>query len=156
MRIRSARPDDVPALFELIEELAEYEALTDAVQGDTHLLSAALFEHETAEALVAEVAGGTVGYAIFFTTFSTFECRPGLWVEDLFVKEDRRGQGIGRALLADIAGIAVDRGCARLEWSALGWNESALRFYKGLGADRLEQWQALRLEGDQLKMLGGR
>lgn len=155
MRIRPARPDDAIALHGLIAELAEYEGLADAVSGDAQLLATALFERKAAEALIAEVNEEAVGYAVFFPTFSTFECRPGLWVEDLFVRRERRRRGMGRALLARIAAIAVERGCARLEWSALDWNESALRFYAGLGATQLAQWQALRLEGAALKSLGG-
>jgi GNAT superfamily N-acetyltransferase len=156
MRIRAAQPDDVASLLGLIGELAEYESLTDAFKGDAHRLATALFEQKAAEALIAETDDEAVGYAVFFATFSTFECRPGLWIEDLFVKRARRGQGIGRALLAHIAGLAITRGCARLEWSALDWNEPALRFYDELGATRLEQWRALRLEGDALQRLGAR
>jgi len=155
-RIRVAQPEDATLLFGLIGELADYEGLADAVKGDAQLLAAGLFDRRAAEALLAEVDGEAVGYAVFFATFSTFECRPGLWVEDLFVKQARRGQGIGRALLARIAGIAVDRNCTRLEWSALDWNEPALCFYEGLGATPLEEWRALRLEGEALRNLGGR
>lgn len=154
MRIRAAQRDDESLLFGLIGELAEYERLTDAVKGNAHLLAKALFDQKAAEALIAEVDAEAVGYAIFFATFSTFECRSGLWIEDLFVKPDQRGHGIGRALINHIAGVALERGCARLEWSALDWNEPALRFYDELGATRLEQWQTLRLEGDGLQRLG--
>lgn len=156
MRIRAAQRDDESLLFGLIGELAEYERLTDAVKGNAHLLAKALFDQKAAEALIAEVDAEAVGYAIFFATFSTFECRSGLWIEDLFVKPDQRGHGIGRALINHIAGLALERGCARLEWSALDWNEPALRFYDELGATRLEQWQTLRLEGDGLQRLGAR
>jgi GNAT superfamily N-acetyltransferase len=154
VRIRAAEPGDVDRLLALIRELAEYERLDDAMRGDANLLATALFEEKTAEALIAEVEGEAVGYAIFFSTFSTFECRPGLWIEDLFVEPERRRQGIGRGLLSSIAGLAVERGCARLEWSALDWNEPALRFYAELGARRLDEWQALRLEGNDLRRLG--
>jgi GNAT superfamily N-acetyltransferase len=155
VRIRLALRDDVGALLALIRELAEYEQLADAVKVDAALLETALFDDEVAEALIAEVGEEVAGYAVFFTTFSTFECKPGLWVEDLFVRPAQRRRGIGAALLAQIAAIAVEGGCARLEWSALHWNEPALRFYDGLGAERLEQWQMLRLEGDALTRLGG-
>jgi GNAT superfamily N-acetyltransferase len=154
MRIRPAQRDDAGLLLALIQELAEYEELADAVSGDATLLATALFDDGVAEALIAEVGEEAVGYAVFFTTFSTFECRPGLWVEDLFVRPDHRRRGIGRALLTHIAGLAVSRGCGRLEWSALHWNEPALRFYDEIGAKRLEQWQALRLEGDALMRCG--
>jgi GNAT superfamily N-acetyltransferase len=154
MRIRAARPDDATSLWELIGELADYEGLAESLRGDAELLAKGLFDRQAAEALIADADGEAVGYAVFFATFSTFECRPGLWIEDLFVREARRGQGIGRALLAHVAALAVDRGCARLEWSALDWNEPALRFYEALGAAPLEQWRALRLEGDALQALG--
>ena len=137
----------------LIHELAEYERLADAVNGDVEQLVKALFEERAAEALIAEAGEEAIGYAIFFTTFSSFECRKGLWVEDVFVRPEQRRRGIGRALLAHIARIAIERGCARLEWSALNWNEPALRFYDELGAKRLHEWQALRLQGDALKRL---
>ncbi len=154
MRIRVARPDDATSLWKLIGELAEYEGLAASVRGDAQLLAEGLFEREAAEALIAEADSEAVGYAVFFPTFSTFECRPGLWIEDLFVKRARRGRGIGRALLGHVAGLAVERGCARLEWSALDWNEPALRFYEALGATPLEQWRALRLDGEALRNLG--
>jgi GNAT superfamily N-acetyltransferase len=153
MRIRAAEPGDADSLLGLIRGLAEYEGLADAVRGTTDLLAKALFDDRSAEALIAEAEGEAAGYAIFFPTFSTFECRPGIWVEDLFVKPERRGQRVGRALLAHIAGLAVERGCTRLEWSALDWNEPALRFYADLGAIRLDEWQALRLEGEDLHHL---
>ncbi len=153
-RIRPAGRDDAALLFGLIRELAEYEGLADTVRGDADLLARALFDRGVAEALVAEAGAEAVGYAIFFTTFSSFECRSGLWVEDLFVKPVQRGRGIGRALLGHIARLGLERKCARLEWSALDWNEPALRFYDGLGASRLEQWRILRLEGDALRQLG--
>jgi GNAT superfamily N-acetyltransferase len=154
MRIRPAQRDDAELLFELIGELAEYEKLADAVKGDAELLATTLFDREGAEALIAEVEGKAVGYAIFFATYSTFECRPGLWVEDLFVQPEHRRRGIGRALLGHIAGLALERDCARLEWSALDWNEPALRFYDELGATRLREWEMLRLEGEGLERLG--
>jgi GNAT superfamily N-acetyltransferase len=153
-RIRPACRDDAALLVELIGELAEYERLADCVRGDAELLAGALFDDQAAEAILAEVAGEAAGYAIFFSTFSSFECRSGLWVEDLFVRREQRGRGIGRALLGHIAGLAMERNCARLEWSALDWNSPALRFYESLGASLLEQWRMLRLEGDALRRLG--
>jgi GNAT superfamily N-acetyltransferase len=154
MRIRVAERDDAEQLFALILELAEYEKLGGEVRGDAELLARALFDRGGGEALIAEVDGGAVGYAIFFGTFSTFECRPGIWVEDLFVQPEHRRRGIGRALLARIAAIALERECARLEWSALDWNEPALRFYDELGATRLREWSMLRLDGRGLARLG--
>lgn len=154
MRIRPAERDDAERLFELIRELADYEKLGDAVRGDAELLATTLFDRGGAEALIAEVGGKAVGYAVFSTTYSTFECRPGLWVEDLFVRPEHRRRGIGGALLGQIAAVALERDCARLEWSALDWNEPALRFYDELGATLLRQWRILRLEGDALERLG--
>lgn len=154
MRIRAAVREDAELLFGLIRELAEYEKLGDAVKGDAELLATTLFDQGAAEALIAEVDGEAVGYAIFFGTFSTFECRPGIWVEDLFVRPENRRCGIGRALLARIAATALERDCARLEWSALDWNEPALRFYDELGATRLREWLILRLDGQELERLG--
>jgi GNAT superfamily N-acetyltransferase len=153
-RIRPARPEDAGTLLGLIRELAEYERLGDEVVGTEELLVESLFERGMAEALIAESGGEPVGYAIFFTTFSTFECRPGLWVEDVFVRPALRRGGIGRAMLAEIAGIAVERGCARLEWMALDWNQPALRFYARLGARQLDDWRGLRLEGEAMRRLG--
>jgi GNAT superfamily N-acetyltransferase len=154
VEIRAASREDADLLFDLIGELAEYERLADMVRGDAGLLAATLFDDEAAEAILAEAGGETVGYAIFFGTFSSFECRAGIWVEDLFVRPQLRRRGIGRALLEHIAGLAVERGCARLEWSALDWNSPALQFYDSFGATLLDQWRILRLEGDALRRLG--
>lgn len=154
VQIRPAERADAELLFGLIGELADYERLSDAVKGDADLLATTLFDDGGAEALVAEADEEAVGFAVFFTTFSTFECRPGLWIEDLFVRLEQRRRGIGSALLAHIAGLAIERGCARLEWSALEWNEPALRFYDQVGATRMEQWRILRLEGDALEEQG--
>jgi GNAT superfamily N-acetyltransferase len=149
--IRPAARDDAPLLLELIGELAEYERLHDEVVLDTALLERHLFgERPVAEAVLAEVDGQTAGYALFFPTFSTFLGRPGIWLEDLFVRPPLRGAGVGRALLAHVAGLAVARECGRMEWSALDWNEPALAFYRGLGAKRLPEWQLHRLDGGGL------
>jgi GNAT superfamily N-acetyltransferase len=149
--IRPATRADVPLLLELIGELADYERLRDEVVLDAALLERHLFgERPAAEAVLAEIDGETVGYALFFSTFSTFVGRPGIWLEDLFVRPRRRGGGVGRALLAHVADLAVARGCGRLEWSALDWNEPALAFYRGLGARRMPEWHLHRLDGAAL------
>lgn len=149
--IRPAVRDDVALLLELIGELADYERLRDEVVADAALLERHLFgERPVAEAAVAELDGEAVGYALFFPTFSTFLGRPGMWLEDLFVRPARRGAGVGRALLVHVAQLAVARGCGRLEWSALDWNEPALAFYRGLGARRASEWQLHRLDGTAL------
>jgi GNAT superfamily N-acetyltransferase len=152
VRIRAAEPADVPLLLELIRELATYERAADRVTGTEADLADALFgERPTAEAVLAEVDGEPAGFALFFTTFSTWLCRPGIWLEDLFVRPDRRRAGVGRKLLSHLAALAVQRRCSRLDWSALTWNTLALDFYAGLGAERLDEWAVHRLEGPALE-----
>lgn len=154
MRIRPATEADVELLFGLILELAEYEKLTDAVRGDAEVLRRSLFEQRAAEALLVETGGEVVGYAIFFTTFSTFECRSGIWVEDVYVRPEHRRGGIGRKVMEHLAALAIERGHVRLEWCALDWNEPALRFYDRLGATRLEEWRMIRLDREGMRKLG--
>lgn len=154
-RIRPVREGDVETLFGLIVELAEYEKLADRVSGDPEVLRRTLFEQRAAEALLLEREGEPVGYAIFFTTFSSFECRPGIWLEDVYVRPEHRRGGIGRQVMEHLARLAVERGHARLEWCALGWNEPALNFYAKLGATRLEDWRMLRVDGERLRQLAG-
>lgn len=144
--LRAAAPADVPELLRLIRELAEYEKLAHMVAGTEDALHAALFgPRPAAEALVAEVHGRAVGFALFFTTFSTFLCKPGLYLEDLFVEPAHRGAGIGKALLRRLAAIAAERGCGRLEWRVLDWNEPSIRFYESLGAQLLREWILVRM-----------
>jgi GNAT superfamily N-acetyltransferase len=152
--IRQARPEDVPLLLALFRELAEYERLQDQLQATEELLERALFsERPAAEALVAERGADPVGYALFYPTFSTFLAIQGVWLEDLFVRPAHRKSGAGRALLAAVAARARERGAERLEWSALDWNELALGFYRGLGAQRMDEWVTHRLVGDALRSL---
>jgi GNAT superfamily N-acetyltransferase len=154
LEIREARPDDVPLLLCLFRELAEYERLQDQLQATEELLERALFsERPAAEALVAERGGDPVGYALFYPTFSTFLAIQGVWLEDLFVRPAHRNSGAGRALLAAVAVRAREGGAERLEWSALDWNELALGFYRGLGAQRMDEWVTHRLVGDALSSL---
>ena len=154
IQIRAATEADVPLLFDLILELAGYEKLGEAVAGDAEVLRHSLFERKAAEALLVETADGeAVGYAIFFTNFSTFECRPGIWLEDVYVRPEHRRGGIGLAVMEHLAQIAADRDYARLEWCALEWNEPALDFYAGIGARRLDDWRMLRLERDGIDRL---
>lgn len=150
LTIRAVGEDDVETLFGLILELAVYEKLRDKVNGDPEILRRSLFEERTAEALLAEIGGEAVGYAILCGTFSSFECRAGVWIEDLYVRPESRKGGVGRALFAAVAAMAVERGAPRVEWAALDWNELALGFYDRLGARRMDEWQMLRLEGDDL------
>src|ERR1700704_2423475 len=146
LTIQPVGEDDVEKLFELILELAAYERLSDEVSGDAELLARSLFVEGTAEAILAELDGEAVGYAIVCGTFSTFECRGGIWIEDIFVRPESRMGGVGRALFARVAAIAVERGLPRVEWAALDWNELALGFYDRLGARRMDEWEMLRLE----------
>jgi len=142
-------------LFGLILELAEYEKLAEAVTGDPEVLRRTLFEQRAAEALIVELGGETIGYAIFFTTFSSFECRSGIWIEDIYVRPGKRRDGIGRAVMEHIAALALERGHVRLEWTALDWNEPALRFYEKLGAVQLGDWVTHRLDVDGMRWLSG-
>jgi GNAT superfamily N-acetyltransferase len=154
IEIRPATEADAQLLFDLILELAGYEKMTDQVAGDPEVLRRSLFEERAAEALLLETADGeAVGYAIFFTTFSTFECRSGIWLEDVYVRPEHRRGGIGRAVMEHLASLAQDRGHVRLDWVALDWNEPALNFYEQLGARRLDDWKLLRLEKDGIKRL---
>jgi GNAT superfamily N-acetyltransferase len=152
--IRAARPGDEELIFSLICELAEYERARDQVRGSRELLRSSLFgDPPVAEALIAELDATPVAFALFHGTFSTWECRPGLWLEDLYVPVEHRRAGIGGALLGRLAAIAVERGCTRVEWAALDWNEPALEFYRRLGARRLSEWEMHRLDGDALALV---
>src|SRR5580698_3202557 len=149
--IRFAGPADVATLHALVLELARYEKLEQEVVGTEGLLRTHLFgPRPFAEALVCEDAGAIVGFALFFHTYSTFLARPGLYLEDLFVLPEHRRRGHGRALLRALARIAVERGCGRLEWSVLDWNEPALRFYESIGAPAMPDWRICRLTGEGL------
>jgi len=155
VRIRAATPGDVEQIYAFIVELAEYERAPEQVTGSPELLGTALFggagSRPTAEALIAELDGATAGFALFHGTFSTWECRPGIWLEDLYVPERFRRAGVGRALLERVAAVTLERECARLEWNALDWNDPALAFYERLGATRLSEWELHRLDGDALR-----
>lgn len=151
--IRAATEDDVPLVFDLICELAAYEKLRDEVVGTPEVLRESLFGRRDAEALIVEADGEAVGYAIFYTTFSTFECRSGIWLEDVYVRPEHRRGGVGRQILEHLAALALERGHVRLEWCALEWNKPALNFYAKLGATRLDDWRMLRLEADGMREL---
>jgi len=156
LTIRPAEPSDVELIYSLIVELADYERARDRVRGTPELLERALFgSAPTAHALIAERADEPVGFALYYTTFSTWECRPGIWLEDLYVPPQHRRIGVGGVLLSELARIAVQRGCSRLEWAALDWNTPALDFYTKLGATRLHEWEMYRLDGAALERLAG-
>ena len=153
--LRAARPGDVPRIVELICELAEFENLSHLLQVTPDKLLPQLFgERPVVEAVVAEVAGEVVGFALFFTNFSTFLAQPGLYLEDLYVKPQHRGQGLGEALLTHLARLAVARHYGRFEWSVLDWNENAIRFYQRMGATVMPDWRICRVAGDALATLG--
>jgi GNAT superfamily N-acetyltransferase len=140
----------------MIVGLAEYERAPEKVTGTPALLARALFGPEpSAEALIAELDEAPVGFALFHGSFSTWECRPGIWLEDLYVPPEHRRSGVGAALLSEVAAIAVERGCARLEWAALDWNTPALDFYEKLGSTRLGEWVMHRLDGEALERVAG-
>jgi GNAT superfamily N-acetyltransferase len=154
--IRPATPDDVPAVCRLIRGLAEYERLAHEVVLDEARVREHLFgPRPFAEVLLAEEAREVVGFALFFHNYSTFLGRPGLYLEDLFVVPEHRGKGHGKALLRELARRALERGCGRLEWAVLDWNEPAIRFYRSLGAVAKDEWTVYRLTGDALKALAG-
>jgi GNAT superfamily N-acetyltransferase len=154
--IRAARPGDEAVLLEMIGELAEYERLEHELRATEQQLGGALFsQHPAAEALIAEQGSETVGYALFFPTFSTFLAIQGVWLEDLFVRPLHRGAGVGRALLSAVAARVRAGGGARLEWAALDWNEPALGFYRRLGARAMGEWITHSLPGDALARLAG-
>ncbi len=145
-RFRFATEMDVETILDLIKELAAYEHLSHEVTADAETLRQSLFgSRKTAEVLLAEYEGIAVGYALFFHNFSTFKGKPGLYLEDLFVKEAYRGKGIGEGLFRQVARVARERGCARMEWAVLNWNDPAFRFYHRFGATPLKEWTIFRL-----------
>jgi len=155
--IRPARLGDEHALFALVRALAEYENLSHAVTGSAEKLAQDLFgPHAAAEALLAEVDNQPLAFALFFHNYSTFLTQRGLYLEDIFVLPEHRGRGIGKALLSEVANIARERGCGRLEWSVLDWNQSAIDFYQSLGANVLPDWRICRVVGDGLQALADR
>lgn len=154
LTIRPAQPQDVPAILSLIRALAEYEKLLDEVTATEAALRDSLFgERPYAEAIIAWDRDEAVGFALYFHNYSTFLARPGIYLEDLFVRSAYRGRGLGTELLARVARVAVERGCARMEWSVLDWNAPALAFYRSLGARPLKEWIVNRVAGDTLQSL---
>lgn len=149
--IRSATPADIPLVLSLIRELADYERLSHAVTATEDLLHHHLFgPRPAAECLIGELDGEPQGFALFFTNFSTFLAKPGIYLEDLYVRPAARGRGLGAALLTRLAALAVERGCGRLEWAVLDWNQPAIDFYRKLGAAPMDDWTIYRLTGDAL------
>jgi GNAT superfamily N-acetyltransferase len=153
--LRPATPGDLPAIVGLIRELADYEKLLHLVVTTPESLRPHLFgPRPAAEAVVGEVNGSVVAFALFFTNFSTFLGQPGLYLEDLYVQPAHRGSGLGKALLQHLGALAVERGCGRFEWSVLDWNENAIGFYKKMGAVVMEDWRICRVAGPALAAFG--
>ena len=156
LSIRPGELEDVPLIAELIRGLARYEKLEQEVTMTEEKLTDGLFgERRYAETLIAQEDAQPVGFALFFHNFSTFLAQPGIYLEDLFVVPEHRGRGFGRALLERLAQVAVDRGCGRLEWAVLDWNQNAIRFYERLGAKPTSDWTIYRLTGEPLHALAG-
>jgi len=153
-QIRPARVQDVPIILQLIRDLATYERAPDEVTATEEQLVSVLFgERPAAEVLLAFEEESPAGFAVYFYNFSTWLGRPGLYLEDLFVKPEKRGKGYGRALLVELAKIARDRGCGRMEWAVLDWNEPAIKFYQALGATPMHEWTVFRLTRDEIAKL---
>lgn len=151
LAIRSAVPSDLSTLLNFVRELAEFERAASSVLATEELLGAALFgKDKTASAVIAEIDGTPVGFAVYFQTFSTWTGRPGLYLEDLYVEPQARRTGIGAALLRHLASVAMERGCARLEWAVLDWNEPAINFYINEGAEQMSEWRTFRVSGQSL------
>ena len=154
LRIDPAAEAEVPLVLALIKALAEYERMSGDVVADEAKIRASLFgPHRSAEAVIARIGTTAVGFAVWFHNYSTFLGRRGLYLEDLFVRPEWRGRGIGRALLVYLARIAIERQCGRMEWAVLDWNEPAIAFYKSLGARPMDEWTVFRLSGDALDRL---
>ena len=152
--IRSATATDLPLILELIQSLAEYERLRDSCVATEEKLRSSLFgDIPAAEVLIAECDGEAAGFALFCHNYSTFLAQRGIWLEDLFVRPEFRGRGVGRRLLAQLATLAIVRDCGRLEWVVLDWNESAIGFYRSLGAEPMDEWTTFRVTGEALQAL---
>lgn len=154
LAIRPATAADLPLIAQFIRDLADYEKLAHEVRFDEAALGEKLFgPRPYAEVVIGEIDGAPQGFALFFHNFSTFEGRPGLYLEDLFVRPEARGSGLGKALLAHLAGLCAIRDCARLEWSVLDWNSPAIGFYQSLGAKLMDEWTVMRVDGEALAHL---
>ena len=154
VEIWAATEDDIPLILSLIRELAEYERLIHEVVATEEVLRGSLLGERTGAEVVICYDGDTpAGFALFFHNFSTFLGRPGLYLENLYVKPDFRGRGLGRALLTHLAGLASKRGCGRMEWSVLDWNEPAIKVYRGIGATPMDEWTVYRVTGEALENL---
>ncbi|MGH9325461.1 MAG: GNAT family N-acetyltransferase [Terriglobia bacterium] len=157
LRIRWAQPEDIPLILALIRELAEYEkAPREAVATPEALKRDGFSDHPKFRVVIAEWAGAPAGFALFFYNYSTWRGRPGIYLEDIFVRSEFRGRGIGKALLVHLARIALEEGCGRFEWQVLDWNTPAIEFYRSLGAQAMKEWLTMRVSGDALEKLAKR
>ncbi|WP_040210550.1 GNAT family N-acetyltransferase [Clostridium polynesiense] len=152
-KIRFAEKEDCPIILEFIKGLAEYEHMENQVTADCEILEESLFRKNKAQVIIGEYMGKPAAFALFFYNFSTFLGKPGIYLEDLFVKPEYRGKGIGKVMLSHIAKIAVEEGCGRFEWSCLDWNDPAISFYNSLGAEALKEWTVYRVTGEKLNNL---
>ncbi|KQZ64628.1 diamine acetyltransferase [Sphingopyxis sp. Root1497] len=156
LAIRPATPADLPLIAQFIRDLADYEKLAHEVRFDEATLGDRLFGARSyAEVVIGEIDGAPQGFALFFHNFSTFEGKPGIYLEDLFVRPAARGSGLGKALLTHLAKLCTQRDCARLEWSVLDWNAPAIGFYRSLDAKLMDEWTVMRVDGDALTRLAG-
>ena len=153
LTFRNAERKDTALILQFIKELADYEKMLDEVVADEATLETWIFEKQKAEVIFAVENGTEIGFALFFHNFSTFLGRAGIYLEDLYVKPEHRGKGYGKAILKKLASIAVERGCGRLEWWCLDWNEPSIDFYLSLGAEPMSDWTVYRIAGDTLKRL---
>lgn len=153
---RFAVPDDTPLILRFIRLLAEYEKMADLVTATEEELRGQLFEEKKAEVIFAVLDGKEIGFALFFHNFSTFLGRAGLYLEDLYILEEYRGKGYGKALFRELARVAVERGCGRFEWWCLDWNLPSIEFYRSMGARPMDEWTVYRIDGDTLRTLGAR
>lgn len=149
-KIRFAEEKDIPLILEFIRELAEYEKMLNEVTATEELLRESIFERKAAEVIIGEYEGAPVSFALFFHNFSTFLGKPGIYLEDLYVRPELRGKGIGKAMLSFLAGLAIERKCGRPEWWCLDWNEPSIRFYRKLGAVPMDEWTVYRVCGEAL------
>lgn len=155
-KIRFAEEKDTDLILELIRELARYERILEEVQTTEALLRDSLFKRKAAEVIIGEYEEKPVAYALFFHNFSTFVGRPGLYLEDIYVKPEMRGKGFGQAILSFLANLAVERNCGRFEWCCLNWNEKSIKFYESMGAVPMDEWTTYRVSGEKLHSLAGK
>lgn len=154
-KIRFAEEKDISLILNFIKELADYEKLLHEVVATEEILMESLFRRKVAEVIIAEYKGEPIGFALFFHNFSTFLGKPGIYLEDLYIKPEMRGRGYGKTLLSFLAKLALERNCGRFEWWCIDWNEPSIEFYKSIGAEPMDEWTVYRVHGDALTDLAG-